>query len=331
MIFKNPLILLLLPLAVLIVLYSRKKTESPSLRFSSEELLKDLRPSLKVSLSRNIIFLRAAAAVLMIFALAGPRSALKESKVQTEGIDIVLAVDVSGSMLAEDFELKGKRQNRLSVVKEVVKDFISARKNDRIGLVAFAGRAYTVCPLTLDYSWLLKNLERVDVGIIEDGTAIGSGIASSLNRLKATEAKSKIIILLTDGVNNAGEILPQTAAQAAQALGIKVYTIGAGTKGFAPYPVKGFFGNTVYRSVKIEIDEDILKDIASKTKARYYRAVDAESLKNIYQQIDRLEKTPVEDKGYSEYKELFFLFLIPAVLLLFLEIILSNTVLRKLP
>jgi Ca-activated chloride channel family protein len=195
---------------------------------------------------------------------------IEESIIETEGIDIILAIDTSTSMLAEDFELHGRRTNRLAAVKEVVKEFIENRKSDRIGIITFGGRAYTVSPLTLDYGWLVQNLERIKIGMNEDGTAIGSGLSSSLTRLKDTETKSKIVILLTDGRNNTGRISPSVAAEAAGALGIKVYTVGAGTKGYAPYPDKGLFGNRVYRRVKIEIDEDTLQKIAKKTDARYY-------------------------------------------------------------
>jgi len=330
MFFRNPLILLLLPLVIFLI-YADKKSKNPGLRFSSEEFLNILKPSLKVKLSRNIIFLRIAAGLLIVFALMRPQSPIEETKVQTEGIDIVLAIDCSSSMLAEDFTLRGKRVNRLDIVKDVVRDFIKGRRSDRIGIVAFGGRAYTVCPLTLDYGWLLKNLDRVEIGMVEDGTAIGSGVSSSLNRLKDVKAKGKVIILLTDGRNNAGKISPLTAAQAAGALGIKTYTIGAGTKGLAPYPVKDFFGNTVYQSIKVDIDQETLQKIASETGAKYYRATDTESLRKIYQEIDKLEKTPIEEKGYSDYRELFPIFLIPGLILLFLEIILSNTFLRKLP
>jgi Ca-activated chloride channel family protein len=243
----------------------------------------------------------------------------------------VLAVDTSTSMLAEDFELGGERENRLVVVKEVMKDFISNRHSDRIGIVAFASGAYTVSPLTLDYGWLIQNLDRVKIGMIEDGTAVGLGVSSALNRLKDTEAKGKVVIVLTDGRNNAGNISPLMAAEAAKALNIKVYTIGAGTKGLAPYPAKDFFGNTVYRQVKIEIDEETLKRIANATDARYFRATDTKSLRSIYDEIDKLETTPIEEKGYTEYKELFHLFLIPGLVLLMLEVILKNTVLRRIP
>lgn len=331
MTLHNPFILFLLPLAAAIILYIKKKNVSSGFRFSSVELAGNLRDSFKVRLSRNLFFLRLLSASLLILALARPQSPVADSKIQTEGIDITLAIDCSTSMLAEDFTLGAKRQNRLEVVKDVVRDFIKGRKNDRIAIVAFAQRAYTVCPLTLDYGWLLANLDRVKTGLIEDGTAIGSGIATSLNRLRDSKAKSKIIILLTDGRNNAGQISPLTAAEAAKPLKVKVYTIGAGTKGMAPYPAQDFFGNVVYQPARIDIDEDTLKKIASITGAEYFRATDTDSLRKIYSQIDRLEKTKIEEKGYMEYNELFPYFLIPALILIILEIILSNTFLRKIP
>lgn len=327
-----PLFLIAIPIIIgLAVFFKKKDIQTPGLRFSSGDFLKGLKSSLKVKVSNNVIFLRAIALILIAIALARPQSALEQSNIEAEGIDIVLVLDVSTSMLAEDFTLNNKRVNRLAVVKDVVDEFIKGRKSDRIGLVAFAARAYTVCPLTLDYNWLLENLQRVEIGIIEDSTAIGSGLSSALNRLKDTKAKSKVVILLTDGRNNTGKISPSVAAEAAKALKVKVYTIGAGTEGRAPFPVQDFFGRTVYQDVQIDIDEKTLKDIADKTDALYFRAKDTESLRKIYEEIDMLEKVAVKDKGYSEYKELFPVFLYPAILLLFLEIILSNTLLRKLP
>jgi len=301
------------------------------MRFSSGEFFSGFKPTFKTFLNQKLIFLRAGILLFLVLALARPQRPLGEAKIQAEGVDIVLAIDCSGSMLAEDFKLSGKRVNRLTAVKEVVKEFIKDRWGDRIGIVAFAGRAYTVCPLTLDYFWLLKNLERVKVGLIEDGTAIGSGISSSLNRLKDTEAKSKVIILLTDGMNNAGKISPIVAAQAAKALGVKIYTIGAGTKGKAPYPVRDMFGRIVYQPMKVEIDEKVLKEIASCTEGKYYRATDTNSLRKIYKEIDSLETVSRQDKGYTDFQELFPIFLVIAVFLFLLEIILNNTVLRKLP
>ncbi|MFH1867789.1 MAG: VWA domain-containing protein [Candidatus Omnitrophota bacterium] len=331
MIFKDPWILLFFPFVIVAAYFLKPIYSSSAMRFSSAELLKSRKPTLKLLLAKNLIYLRAAALLLFFLALARPRIPLQETKIQTEGVDIVLAIDASGSMRAEDFTIGTKRCNRLDIVKKVVEDFIRMRKSDRIGIVAFAARAYTVCPLTLDYDWLIKNLERVEIGSIEDGTAVGSAISSSLNRLKETEAKSKIVILLTDGINNAGKISPLTAAEAAKALGIKVYTIGAGSKGEVPYPVRGPWGQTAYRKVEIEIDENMLKQIAQETGAKYFRATDTESLKSIYKEIDTLEKTPVEEIGFQEYEELFFRFLIAGLVLLLLEIILSNTILRKLP
>ena len=264
-------------------------------------------------------------------ALARPQYGNEQTKVTTEGIDIVLAVDVSGSMLAEDFEMGGKRYNRLYVIKQVVKDFIQRRINDRIGLVVFAGRAYTQCPMTLDYGMLLQLLDKVEIGMIEDGTAIGSAISSSVDRLRGTKAKSKVGILLTDGRNNAGEIDPFTAAEIAKTFGIKIYTIGAGTKGLAPFPAVDLFGNKVMRQVKIDIDDESLTEIAKITDGKYYRATDTESLKEIYSQIDKLEKTESEVTHYTEYNELFPYFLLPAFGLLLFELGLTKTRYRKIP
>jgi len=332
MILHNPLVLILIPIIVLLFLHKKKKWRVESaFKFSSGELVGKLKDSFKLKLSQQLIFLRLLVIALLILALARPQSPIADSKIHSEGIDIVLAIDCSTSMLAEDFKLGGQRQNRLEVVKSVVKEFIMGRKNDRMAIVAFASRAYTVCPLTLDYGWLLDNLERVKTGLIEDGTAIGSGIATALNRLKDAKAKSKVVILLTDGRNNTGKISPLTAAEAAKALKIKVYTIGAGSVGLVPYPVKDFFGNTVYQSVQIDIDEDTLIKIAQMTQAKYFRATDTESLRKIYKEIDALEKTDIEEKGYLEYNELFSMFLILGITFLLLEVVLSNTVLRKIP
>ena len=330
--FNNPWAFIFIPIVLSFIIFSvLRKQDLPSLRFSSGDLVRGLKPTLKITLYKGMMLLRIAAFIFLVTALSRPQQMLEESKIVSEGIDIVLALDTSTSMLAEDFKLGGERANRLDAVKNVVSEFISNRHSDRIGIVAFASRAYTVSPLTLDYGWLMQNLDRVTIGMIEDGTAIGSGMSSALNRLKDTEAKEKVIILLTDGRNNAGKISPLTAAEAAEALKIKIYTIGAGTKGLAPYPAEDFFGNRIYRQVKIEIDEESLQKIARKTGARYFRATDTESLKKIYEEIDELEKTPIEEKGYTEYRELFHLFLIPGLLLLIIEIILRNTVLRRIP
>jgi Ca-activated chloride channel family protein len=256
---------------------------------------------------------------------------LEETIFKTEGIDIVLTIDASGSMAAEDFKKDGKRQNRLAIVKDVVQEFVDQRQNDRIGLVAFGGVAYTVCPLTTDYSWLSKNLERITLGLIEDGTAIGSGIASSVARLRSSEAKSKVIVLLTDGIHNAGKLNPLEAARVAESLGIKIYTIGAGTKGYAPFPATDFFGRTVYQNILIEIDEKTLQEIAKITGGQYFRATDTESLRQIYKEIDALEKTKIEQVGFLEYEELFHWFLLVALIFLLMQILLEQTVFLKVP
>ncbi len=328
---RNPVFLILVPIVFLIFEYLRRRQKFSGFKFSSGSLLRGLSSSFKLKLSKVMIYLRAAGLTLLIFVLARPQSPVEDSKIQSEGIDIVLAIDCSTSMLAEDFKLGVRRQSRIEVVKDVVKDFIKARKDDRIGLVAFAARAYTASPLTLDYGWLLENLARLKTGLIEDGTAIGAGIASSLNRLRDTKAKSKVVILLTDGRNNIGNISPLTASEAAKALKIKIYTIGAGSKGLAPYPVKDFFGNTVYQPVEVDIDDELLKKVADLTGGKYFRATDTASLRQIYREIDRMEKTVIEDKGYAQYNELFGYFLLPGLVLLILEIVLGNTYLRKLP
>lgn len=329
--FSNWIFLLLLPLVIALGLYAGRKDKAGGFKFSSGELVEGVRPSLKVVLSQRLIYVRLAALCLLVLALARPQSPVADSRVKTEGIDIVLCVDSSTSMLAEDFKINGVRQDRISVVKSVVSEFIKGRPNDRMAIVTFAGRAYTVCPLTLDQGWLSANLERVRAGMVEDGTAIGSGIAASMNRLKNSKAKSRVVILLTDGRNNAGNISPLTAAEAAKALKARVYTIGAGSKGWIPYPVRDMFGNRGYQQVRADIDEELLTRIADATDAKYYRATDTESLRNIYREIDKLERTPMRDRGYQEYNELFPLFLVPGVILLFLEISLNNTILRRIP
>jgi len=273
--------------------------------------------------------LRALALLLLIVALARPQRGRAESQLSTEGIDIMLAVDISGSMLSEDFTLGNQRASRLDVVKSVVKDFVAARPADRIGLVLFSARPYTQCPLTLDHGWLLQNLARAKIGMIEDGTAIGSALAAA--HLEGSTAKSKIIILLTDGQNNAGKISPATAAEAVEATGIKVYTIGAGTRGLAPFPARDLFGNKVYQPVKVDIDEDTLKLIAQKTGGHYFRATDTPSLQKIYAEIDHMERTPFSTPRFLDYDELYPWLAIPAMLLLCVEVGLAHTVLRKLP
>ncbi|MGE0267747.1 MAG: VWA domain-containing protein [Candidatus Omnitrophota bacterium] len=274
--------------------------------------------------------LRYLTIILFMVALAGPRLVSEETIRKSEGIDIVLAVDTSGSMAAEDFKLDNRRVNRLEIVKKVVAEFILQRTSDRIGLIAFAALAYTVTPLTTDYDWVLKNLERIQLGLIKDGTGIGSAIMTSVSRLKTSQAKSKVIILLTDGENTVVEIKPTEAARVAQSFGIKIYTIGSGTDGDVPFPVE-FLGRKFYQKIRGNLDEETLKEIADITGGRYFRATDSDQLKRVYDEIDSLEKTEVEEAGYFEYTELYDIFLLVALGLLFVEILLSNSVLMRVP
>lgn len=329
--FRDPWVfpfVMLVPVLLFLVLRQKAR---PSFTFSSEDLVKDIKPTMRARTGKFLIFFRAAVITLLFFALARPQTILEGTKTVSEGVDIVLTIDTSTSMLAEDFRMGAGRINRFDVVKDVVKEFIQKRKDDRIALVAFAARAYTACPLSTDYSWLNENLDRIKVGMIEDATAIGSAIASSVNRLRTSKTKSRVVILLTDGVSNAGTISPLVAAEAAKALKIKVYTIGVGSKGLVPYPLKDQYGRIVYKNIPIEIDEDILKKIADMTGGKYYRATDTETLRRIYDDINRLEKSNIEHFGYTEYSELFFYFLIPAMIILVLEILLANTVFMRVP
>ena len=329
--FLNPQFLFLIALLpVWLFFVSRRKTGA-YFNFSSIDIIRRSKKR-KMFFSRYIlVMLRALTIIFILIALARPQVTVQREKITTEGIDIIVAVDTSTSMLAEDFTFAGKRQNRLYVVKRVVENFIKARRDDKIGITVFAGRAYMACPLTLDYDWVINNLDRIEIGMVEDGTAIGSAIISGLNRLRYSKAKSKIIVLLTDGRNNAGNISPQAAAYAAKAMGVKIYTIGAGTKGLAPYPVQDFFGNKVYQPIKIDIDDESLTKVAEITGGEFFRATDTDSLKQIYKNIDQLEKTQIEETGYTEYKELFVNFLIIGFAVLIFEIILSQTLLRRIP
>jgi len=272
--------------------------------------------------------LRVTALLLIIFALARPRSGSTLEETSSEGIDIVLTVDLSTSMQAQDLK---RGSNRLDVVKEVVDDFIDNRRHDRLGLVAFAAHAVTRCPPTLDYRILKSQLSNLEIGQIEDGTAIGVALASSVNRLRNSKAKSRVIVLLTDGMNNRGAIDPVTAARVAEAQKVKVYTIGAGTRGTVKMPVKDAFGRTRYVSQPVEIDEEILKKIAEITGGKYYRATRAKELQEIYREIDSLEKTRIQVRQYRRYKELFAFFLLPVIGLILLEQVLAETRCRTLP
>ncbi|HLF18125.1 MAG TPA: VWA domain-containing protein [Candidatus Omnitrophota bacterium] len=331
MVFKSPFVLGLIPFVLLLLIWIKAKGRQAYFRFPSSRLVDRLPATWKIRFQFLPDLIRLLVVLLFLIALAGPRVVLQETVHKAEGIDIVLAIDISSSMLAEDFMINGQRKNRLEIVKEVVKEFIQQRQHDRIGLVAFAALAYTAVPLTTDYSWLEQNLERLEIGLIKDGTAVGSAIASSVSRLESSDAKSKIIILLTDGVSNAGQVDPISAARAAEAYRIKIYTIGAGTKGFVPFPAKDVFGRKVYQRVKIDMDEEVLKKIAQLTGGEFFLATNTESLREVYKEIDKLEKTKIEERGFVQYQELFGAALAVALVLLLAEILLSRTVLLKVP
>jgi Ca-activated chloride channel family protein len=329
----DPWLLLLLALVPLVLSWARRRRRrrTPAVRWPSLEPLRAVAPAGGARRRAILGVLRTVALGLVVVALARPQLGTASTKVHREGVDVVLAVDLSGSMLAEDFTVGDQRSNRLEAVKSVVREFVTSRPEDRIGLVVFAARPYTQAPLTLDHGWLLQNLDRAKIGMIEDGTAIGSALATATNRLRASTAPSKFVVLLTDGQSNAGRITPQTAADAAAALGIKVYTVGAGTRGMAPYPVQDMFGNTVYRPVQVDIDEPTLQAIAKTTGGRYFRATDTESLRDVYKEIDAAEKAPFEAPRYLEHREMYPWLVWPALALLLLELGLGETVLRKLP
>lgn len=319
-------LLLLLPLLVWWHIRSYQR-RTATLRYSNLDLMKSL-PQRSNYSSRHLLFgLRWLAIGLVIVALARPQSGQTEEEVTTEGIDIVLALDVSSSMLAEDFRPK----NRIEAAKQVAEQFITGRSSDRIGMVVFAARSFTQCPLTLDYGILINFLKKVNVGLIDDGTAIGLGMATAVDRLRNSKAKSKVVILLTDGVNNAGEIDPLTAARLAQAFNIRFYTIGVGTRGQALYPVQDPIFGKRYVPMPVEIDEAMLTKIAEQTKGKYFRATDRESLEKIFAEIDQLEKTKVQVKQFTRYRELFVHWLALALGLVFIEVVLAGTLFRKIP
>ena len=331
MTFANPWLLLLLGLVPLFAWLKGKRGQQPAFLYSSVNLVKGILDLNRSSVGAMLLRLRWLALILFLIALARPQLGEGEQKITASGIDIVLALDLSGSMASEEFELHGQPANRLAVAKDVIQQFVAKRVNDRIGLVAFAGRAYIAAPLTLDHDFLLQNLERLNLGTIEDGTAIGSGLSASLNRLRDLKSKSKIVILMTDGQNNAGKVPPLTAAEAAQSIGVKVYTIGVGTHGVAPMPRQDVFGRKVYVNVPVDIDEETLQKISARTGGIYYRADKTEKFRAIYAEIDKLEKSEVEVKKFQRYRELYHWFVLGGLSVLLLEMILANTVWRRLP
>ena len=329
--FLNPEFLWLLALLPLIAMWRGRKGRVAAVEYSNVEIARAVARETRSRPARWTTMLRLLVATLLILGLARPQFGQGRSEVQASGVDLMLAVDVSGSMEALDFTLNGQPANRLDCVKAVVSKFIEARSDDRIGLVAFAGAPYLVSPLTLDHEWLKQNLDRVHTGMIEDSTAIGSALATSVNRLRDQPSKSKIVVLLTDGMNNAGKVAPQTAAEAAKAMGVKVYTIGAGAKGEAPVPVKDQFGNQRIVMAKVDVDEAALKQIADETGGKFFRATDTDSLKKIYAEIDRMEKTTHQVKKFEKYHELFAWAVVPGLMLLGLTLGLEQTRFRRLP
>ncbi len=303
----------------------KQKTMNASLQMSSLGNFEGMRKSYKYYLRHLPFVLRMLAIGVIIFVLARPQSTDRWSNTTTEGIDIMMAIDLSGSMQAQDL-----KPNRLQAAINVATEFVAGRSNDKMGLVVFAGESFTQCPLTTDQSVLINLFKAIPAIELEDGTAIGMGLSTAVARIKDSETKSKVIILLTDGENNVGQITPETAAELARTFGIRVYTIGVGTNGTAPFPVRTAFG-TRYQQVPVKIDEDLLRKIASDTGGEYFRATDNESLKNIYAQIDQLEKTKIEQNDYSKKTEEYWHYAVLALLLLLIEIILRNTVLRTVP
>lgn len=328
--FAQPWLLSLLLLLPIVAVLRGARGAAPAVIFSSLEPFRALGQRRRAKAGGWLTTLLLLALALLIVALARPQAGRTLSHVEASGIDIILALDVSGSMKGEDFTIGNQRASRLEVVKQVTDKFIKGRQNDRIGIVAFAGQPYVVSPLTLDHDWLLQNLERIQIGLVEDGTAIGSALASAANRLKDREAKSKIVVLLTDGDNNAGKISPATAAEAAKALGIKVYTIAAGTNGPVPMPVE-IMGRTMYRNVMMKVDEESLKQIAQTTDAQFFRATSTKTLTEIFSAIDKLEKSTVQLSQYKEYQELFPWFAGAGALLLALHALMEQTLWRRIP
>lgn len=327
--FANPEFLGLLVLVpILILWYLRRRPKPGTVRYSNLGVVKALGASSWKRRYRDLLFaLRVLAITLLILCFARPQSGRTEEEIITEGIDIVLALDISSSMLAEDF----KPKNRLEAAKVVASDFIEGRTNDRIGLVVFAAKSFTQCPLTLDYGILHDFISRVESGMIEDGTAIGMAIANAANRLRDSKAKSKVIILLTDGQNNRGELDPITAARVASAFDIRIYTVGVGRHGEAMYPVQDPIFGTRYVPMRVEIDEKTLREMADITNGRYFRATDRQSLEAIFEEIDQLEKTKIEVKQFTRFKELFGTYLALALALVMVEVVLASTKFRKIP
>lgn len=317
-------LLILLPLMAAWYMLQARKT-SATMTISSLKPFEGGRRGLRVYLRHSLPVLRALSVGFLIIALARPQNTNSWQKDSIEGIDIMLAMDVSGSMQAMDF-----KPNRLEAAKDVAISFINNRPNDNIGMVTFAGESFTQCPLTTDHAVLLNMVQDLQMGVLDDGTAIGMGLATAVNRLKDSKAKSRVVILLTDGSNNMGDITPRMAADIAKTFGIRVYTVGVGTRGEAPFPIQTEFGVRI-QNVPVDIDEPTLDGIAEVSGGKYFRAVDNKTLDEIYKEIDKLEKTRLMTKSFKAYEEKYFVYALIAFLLLLTEFLLRNTLLRSNP
>ena len=336
--FARPWLLLLL-LAIPFLAYLRgKRGPAAALMFSSTSAFRVIGKQSAARAGKILRSLLFAALAIFVIALARPQLGKSLTQVEASGIDIMLVLDVSGSMLTKDFTIGGQEATRMDAIREVTRKFIEGRPNDRIGIIAFAGRPYVVSPMTLDHDWLLQNLERVRIGLVEDGTAIGSAMAAAANRLNDKRSKSRVLVLLTDGENNAGKIPPNTAAEAIKALKIHFYAIGAGINGIAPAPIftqrgplTDALGNMLYENQRVEFNETGLREVAKIADGKFFRATDTESLEQIYGDIDKLEKSTVSVKKYQQYRDLFPLCLMSGCGLLLAQILLSQTIWKKLP
>lgn len=326
--FAHPALLLLaLPALIVLIAGERLRTRGAAIRFSDGGLARGVGAGWRARTRGIAPLLRALGLLLLIVALAQPRTAHERQIIRGEGVDIAVVLDISGSMRALDFE----PDDRLTVAKRTIKDFVAGREQDRIALVVFAAKAFTQCPLTMDYDVLERFLSEIDVGLIDDGTAIGLGIATGVKRLARSEAKSKVLVVLTDGVNNVTTIDPLTAAEAARSLGVKIYTIGVGKEGTAPYPVDHPILGRRYTTIETHIDEDLLRQVSKQTGGQYFRAESGEGLERIFEVIDELEKTELETLRFTNYHILTAWFLVPGLLLLTIEALLAATLYRVLP
>lgn len=332
MTFAHPWLLLLLLLLPLLAWLKGKRGVPPAFVFSSVQLVRGMQNITRSRAGGFLMSLRWLVLAVFIVALAQPRLTKSTTSVKASGVDIAVALDMSGSMVSEDFMVKGERVNRFNMARAVLKGFIDKRPNDRIGLVLFASQAYIATPLTLDHDFLQENLDRLEIGAIEqNSTAIGDGLGTAVNRLRDLKSKSKIVILMTDGQNNSGKLDPLLAAEAAAAVKVKVYTVGIGMRGQAPMPGRDMFGRKVYQMMPVDVDEDTLRKIAAKTGGKYYRADNAEKFQQIYEEIDKLEKTEATVNKFTEFKELFQWLAAFGLGLLLVELVLGQTAFRRLP